>query len=303
MLHKKYLIVIAGPTAVGKTAVAIKVAKYFNTEIVSADSRQMFKEMSIGTAKPSAEELNSIKHHFINSHNISHPMNMGIYGSEVLPVIDSVFERNNFAVLTGGTGLYIDAVLYGIDDLPQANATLRAERSEELKEKGVEYFAAQLKVIDETTYKTIDIKNPRRVLRALEVFELTGKPYSSFLNKTNSERTFTPLLFCLDKKREVLYDDINKRVDCMIREGLEEEVKSLIPYRNHNALQTVGYKEFFDFFDGRQSREETIEIIKKNTRNYAKRQLTWFRRYENMNWVLSNELSAGAICNTIKDVT
>jgi len=295
----KYLIVIAGPTAVGKTAVAIEVANYFNTDIVSADSRQMFKEMNIGTAKPSFEQLRAVKHHFINSHHIIQPMNMGLYEIEALPLLASLFEKNNYLVLAGGTGLYIDAVLYGVDDLPQADAALREERVLQLKEKGIEYFASILKTVDETTYSAIDIKNPRRVLRALEVFELTGQPYSTFLNKNKTKRNFIPLLFCLDKKREVLYSDIDKRVDSMILEGLEEEVKSLIPYRQHNGLQTVGYKEFFDFFDGQQSYEETIALIKKNTRNYAKRQLTWFRRYEDMHWIESNTSTAEVILNKI----
>lgn len=301
MRNKKHLIVITGSTAVGKTGVAIEVAKYFKTEIVSVDSRQMFKEMSIGTAKPSVEQLNSVKHHFINSHSVMETVNVGTYEHEAIAIISKLFLKHNLVVLTGGTGLYIDAVLYGIDDLPQSDPSLRAERSRELKEKGIEYFSAQLKVLDQATYNTIDIKNPRRVLRALEVFELTGKPYSSFLNKNNAERSFTPLLFCLDKKREVLYRDINQRVDNMITEGLEEEVKLLIPYRNNNALQTVGYKEFFDFFEHRQSLEETIELIKKNTRNYAKRQLTWFRRYENMQWVESNDSAVEVILNKIAD--
>lgn len=299
MPGNKYLVVIAGPTAVGKTAVAIEVASYFNSDIVSADSRQMFKEMSIGTAKPSPEQLSAVKHHFINSHNIIQPMNMGLYESEVISLLASLFEKNNYVVLAGGTGLYIDAVLYGVDDLPQADAALREERALQLKEKGVDYFAALLKTVDETTYHAIDIKNPRRVLRALEVFELTGKPYSTFLNKNKTKRNFIPLLFCLNKKREVLYSDIDKRVDVMISEGLEQEVKSLLPYRNHNALQTVGYKEFFDFFDGKQSYKETVALIKKNTRNYAKRQLTWFRRYENMRWIESNSSAAKVILNKI----
>lgn len=288
-MKKNILIVIAGPTAVGKTDFSIRLAKHFNTEIISADSRQVFKEMTIGTAKPSQQQLKEVKHHFINSHSITQTMNAGIYEKECLPVIDALFEKHNVVILTGGTGLYMDVIINGIDNLPPADAEVRKRLEEELANTSLELVAERLKNIDGLTFSKIDIKNPKRLLRALEVFEITGKPYSQFLEKKKPHRNFTPILFCLNKEREELYSQINLRVDKMIEDGLEQEVRSLIAFRNHNALQTVGYKEFFDFFDEKLSIEQTVELIKKNTRNYAKRQLTWFRRYEEMNWIEGDE--------------
>ena len=212
-------------------------------------------------------------------------MNAGVYETECLPMIDLLFQKHEVVILTGGTGLYMDVIINGIDNLPPADADVRKKLEEELIADGLEFLSARLKNLDEITYNKIDIKNPKRVLRALEVFEITGKPYSDFLQKKNPNRNFTSVLFCLNTDRGKLYNQINFRVDGMIKEGLEEEVRALIPFRNHNGLQTVGYKELFEFFDGKNSREETIELIKKNTRNYAKRQLTWFRRYSTMNWI------------------
>ncbi len=289
---KKTLIVISGPTAIGKTNFAIDIAGHFNSEIVSSDSRQLFKELTIGTAKPSAKQLAAVKHHFISSHSINTVMNAGLYEKECLIVLDELFKKHDVVIMTGGTGLYMDVIINGIDSLPPANQNIRVKLNDELKLYGLDYLATRLKEKDVQTFNRIDINNPVRVMRALEVFEITGKPYSSFLEQKKIVRSFNVKMYCLHDDREKLYQKINLRVDEMLAEGLEHEVKTLLSYRNHNALQTVGYKEFFEFFDGKYTIEQTIELIKKNTRNYAKRQLTWFRRYKDMKWITPTDFAA-----------
>ncbi len=285
MTTTKRLIVIAGPTAVGKTKVAIDVAKALSTEIVSFDSRQLFKELNIGTAKPTAAQLVQVKHHFISSHSIHDIVNTGTYAQEANALFEKLFLRYDSLVFTGGTGLYMDAVLNGIDDLPQANALLRLQLAAQLEKEGLPAMANQLQTIDPESYKRIDLKNPRRVLRVYEVFKLTGKPFSELIGQKQNQRNYTPVLFCLNKSRKELYENINHRVEAMLQNGLEQEVRSLIEFRNLNALHTVGYTEMFHYFDGLYSLPQAYEKIKQATRNYAKRQLTWFKRYKDVHWL------------------
>lgn len=285
----KFLIVIAGPTAVGKTALSIEIAREFNTEIISADSRQFFREMSIGTAKPSQEELKYVTHHFINSHSIKKEYNVGKYEREALDLLDNLFKKKEVVILTGGSGLYIDAVCKGFDNLPEVSIDIRENLNNIFKEKGIEELQAMLKEHDPEYYKTVDLSNPQRIIRALEVSISTGLPYSSFRKKETKQRTFNIIMIGLELPREELYERINARVDEMIKQGLMEEVKNLIEYKAHNALQTVGYKELFDHFSGKLELKDAIELIKQNTRNYAKRQLTWFRKDKEIKWFHPDE--------------
>ncbi len=289
--HKNKLIVIAGPTAAGKTNLAIQLANRLQTQIVSFDSRQLYREMKIGTAVPSVVELSQVKHHFIQSHSIHENMNAGIYEVMALEKINTLFKEHSHLIFTGGTGLYMDAVLYGVDDLPIADNDIRKQLSDEFFQSGLDSLTAKLKIIDAESYQTIDLKNPRRVMRALEIFYTTGKPFSALKLNIPKERNFDYQLFIVNKDREQLYEHINLRVDKMIEQGLMQEVKQLLPYRNLKALQTVGYKEFFDYFDNKTSYETTLEKIKQNTRNYAKRQLTWFRKYKDAVWVNADDLN------------
>ncbi len=283
----KELIVIVGPTASGKTGQAIALAKQLNTEIISADSRQMYKELTIGTAKPGVEQLQSVPHHFINTISISQDYNAGMYEMDTLVLLEKLFQRYEQIILTGGSGLYINAVLKGFDKLPDADKEIREHLRKQFETNGIEYLRQQLLERDPEYYKRVDLQNPQRILRALEVCLVTGKSYSSMLHHhTNaSPRNFSVKVYGLDLPREELYNRINQRVDKMIEEGLVNEVKNLQPYKHHNALQTVGYKEIFECINENISLQEAIELIKKNTRNYAKRQLTWFRRMEDVIWV------------------
>ncbi|MDT8415759.1 MAG: tRNA (adenosine(37)-N6)-dimethylallyltransferase MiaA [Flavobacteriaceae bacterium] len=276
----KFLIVVIGPTASGKTAMAIQLAKYFDAEIVSADSRQFFKEIPIGTAAPTPLELAAAPHHFIRNLSLEDTYTVGHYEADALARIDTLFKKNSFVFLTGGSGLYIDAVLNGLDKFPPTNPEVREKLKRLLDTEGIETLQKTLQVADPEYYQKVDTKNPQRMMRALEVCLSTGKPYSSFLNKTAQKRNFTPVIIGLNTDRKKLYQRINQRVDHMLDSGLEAEVKGLMHYRECNALQTVGYREWFDYFDGNVSYEEVVESIKQNTRRYAKRQLTWFRRYD-----------------------
>ncbi|MFD1605746.1 tRNA (adenosine(37)-N6)-dimethylallyltransferase MiaA [Flavobacterium artemisiae] len=291
----KYLITIVGPTAIGKTALSIALAQHYNCEIISCDSRQFFKEMTIGTAVPSQEELASAKHHFIQNKSIFENYTVGDYEKEALLNLEELFQTNDFAILIGGSGLYVDAVLKGFDEFPEIAPEVRQEVNSNYEKLGIEYLQEQLKNLDPEYYQKITIENPQtlqnpqRMMRFVEVCIGSQKPYSSFLNQKKNNRNFTPILIGLDADREIIYDRINQRVDIMMNMGLLEEAKTLYPNKELNALQTVGYRELFSYFDGDFTLEFAIEEIKKNTRRFAKRQLTWFKRNENTKWFDFNE--------------
>lgn len=284
MAFNKTLIVIAGPTAIGKTALAITLARHFSTEIISADSRQFFKEMSIGTAKPSADELATAKHHFIDSHSIHTLFSTGDFEKEALEVIETIFENHPVAIMVGGSGLYLDAVTKGLDELPDTDMEIRNQLNLLFETEGIGPIKAQLAAADPEYYEKVDQANPQRMIRGLEFFLSTGKKVSSFFTNSKKDRPFKIIKIGLNLERPVLYDRINKRVDLMLAEGLLEEVKSLQPYRDVNALRTVGYSEIFDYLDGTITYEQAVDKIKQNTRRFAKRQLTWFRRDQEIHW-------------------
>ena len=289
----KHLIVILGPTAVGKTAVAIELAKKLNTEIISADSRQFFKEMSIGTAKPNKEELSAAKHHFINSLSVTDEYNVGMFEKDALQVLDTIFKKKDIALLAGGSGLYINAVCDGFDDVPKADKEIRDNLNAMFKSEGISYLQKTLEKLDPEHFKNMDINNPHRLTRAIEVCMATGKPYSELRKGEKKKRKFTSIKIGLNMDREKLYEKINTRVDQMMKEGLLEEVQALAPFRvggNLNSLQTVGYKELFDHLDGKTNLNRAIELIKQNTRNFAKRQMTWFRKDEEIKWFEPKDL-------------
>lgn len=283
-MQKPLLICVVGPTAIGKTALGIQIAKAFSTEIISADSRQFYKEMTIGTAVPSAEELAAVVHHFIQHTSIFEKYTVGDFEREAIDKLSEIFKTRNIAVLVGGSGLYIDAVAKGLDKFPEIEPKIREELNAALENNGIEYLQKELEKADPTTFKNIDIKNPRRVIRALEIFRSSGKPYSSFLTSQTTQREFTTLYIGIKAERSLVYDRINQRVDTMLAEGLLEEAEKLLPHRDLNSLQTVGYKELFNYFEDAISKDEAIEEIKKNTRRFAKRQVTWFRKNEAIQW-------------------
>ena len=286
----KYLITIVGPTAIGKTALSITLAQHFNCEIISCDSRQFFKEMTIGTAVPNQEELAAATHHFIQNKSIFENYTVGDYEKEALQKLDELYKTNDFAILIGGSGLYVNAILKGFDEFPEIDPAIRSEVNLNYEKLGIEYLQHQLKKLDPDYFQKITLENPQtlqnpqRMMRFVEVCIGSGKPYSSFLNQKKNNRTFIPILIGLDADREVIYNRINHRVDIMMNEGLLEEAKELYPNKALNALQTVGYRELFIYFDGEFSLPFAIEEIKKNTRRFSKRQLTWFKRNENTKW-------------------
>ena len=281
----RHLITIIGPTAIGKTNLAIKIADYFKTEIVSADSRQFYKEMNIGTAKPSNSELNSIKHHLINNKSINDNYNISDYEKDALKSIKSIFNKNDAAILVGGSGLYINTVLYGLDEIPGISDEIRSSLYLDLELKGIKKMQKELKLLDPASYSDIDINNPRRLIRALEVSISTGKSYSSFLKKKKKKRDFNIIVLGINQERSELYNKINTRVDNMIESGLINEVKELYNLKGLNALNTIGYREVFNYIEDKYSLDECINEIKKNTRRYAKRQLTWFKSIDNVEWI------------------
>jgi len=278
------LIVVVGPTAVGKTALAISLAKHFRTEIISADSRQFYREMSIGTAKPTAEELAQAPHHFIDSHSIAEEYSAGDFERDALDLLDKLFEQHEYVVMVGGSGLFVRSVCEGLDDLPKAPVEVRNRLNTIFEMEGIEPLQQRLKTIDPAYYQSADVDNPQRVIRALEVYEATGKPFSSFLVKATAKRSFEIITIGLNMERERLYERINLRVDKMMEEGLLEEVKSLVAYRDKPALLTVGYAELFAYLDGVLSLEDAVDKIKQNSRRYAKRQITWFKKYGGTVW-------------------
>ena len=286
----KYLITIVGPTAIGKTALSIALAQHFKCEIISCDSRQFFKEMTNGTAVPNQEELSSAKHHFIQNKSIFENYTVGDYEKEALLKLEELFQNNDFAILIGGSGLYVDAILKGFDEFPDIDPEIRADVNSNYEEFGIIYLQEQLQHLDPDYFQKITLENPQtlqnpqRMMRFVEVCIGTKKPYSSFLNQKKNNRNFTPILIGLEADRQIIYDRINQRVDIMMNDGLLEEAKALYPNKALNALQTVGYRELFSYFDGDFTLPFAIEEIKKNTRRFSKRQLTWFKRNENTKW-------------------
>jgi len=282
--EKKYVITLVGTTAIGKTSLGIKLAKHFNTEIISADSRQFFKEISIGTAVPTKEELGQVTHHFIQNLSIFDQYSVGDFEKDALKKINELHKKNNVIILLGGSGLYVDAVLKGLDYFPKVDAQIRKNLKIELEEKGIEKLQNQLKKLDFVSYEDIEISNPQRLIRALEICIGTGQSYSSFLNKKQDKRDFIPIKIGLTTERETIYNRINQRVDLMIKNGLVEEAEKLYKHKELNALQTVGYRELFAHFDNKTTLDFAIEEIKKNTRRFAKRQITWFKRDDKITW-------------------
>lgn len=283
-MHRKFLITVIGPTAIGKTALAIEVAKHFGCEIISADSRQFYSEMAIGTAVPSKEELAAAPHHFIQNISIFDEYSVGDFERDALAKLDELFKYNDYAVMVGGSGLYIDAVLKGFDDFPDIDPEIRQQLIADFEAKGIEYLQNELERLDPVHYKNVAKENPQRLMRALEVCIGSGRPYSSFLNIKKNSRSFTPIIIGLEADRELMYNRINQRVDIMVQQGLIDEAKALYPHKQLNALQTVGYRELFSHFDGDITLDFALEEIKKNTRRFAKRQMTWFKRTEGTTW-------------------
>ncbi|GAB3779479.1 tRNA (adenosine(37)-N6)-dimethylallyltransferase MiaA [Spirosoma horti] len=281
----KTLLVIAGPTAVGKTALCVQLAKTLKTDVISADSRQLYRELSIGTAKPTLEEMDGVRHHFIDSHSILDPVNAGRYERECLDLLDDLFRTKEVVILSGGTGLYINAVCFGLDDMPPVDPSLREQLFARLQQEGLEKLQHELRLLDPVYAQTADLQNPVRVTRALEVCLSTGEPYSSFRRRHTAERPFRSVLIALERPRDELYTRIDVRMDTMLKAGLLDEVRSLVPYRQLPALQTVGYQEVFPYLDGSYDYDEMVRLLKRNSRRYAKRQLTWFRNQGNYTWV------------------
>jgi tRNA dimethylallyltransferase len=287
---KNILIVLLGPTGVGKTDISIDIARHFNCEIISADSRQFFSEIKIGTAAQSDDQLAEIKHHFVRFLSVKDYYSSSLFERDVLKILPDLFTERNMVLLTGGSGMYIDAVCKGIDDIPDVDPLVRKKYNNKYSEEGIEGLRLALKMLDPEYYKKVDLKNPKRIIRALEICDTTGRPYSSFLIKLERERDFRIIKIGLERTRKELYDRINRRVDKMIYEGLEEEAKGLFELKHLNALNSVGYKEFFDYFEGKISKGKAIELIKRNTRRFAKRQITWWAKDKEIRWFAADAL-------------
>ena len=281
---KKTLITIVGPTAIGKTSLSILIASHFKTEIISCDSRQFYKEMTLGTAVPEKEELAAVPHHFIQNRSVFEDYNVGAFERDALNVLDRLFKKHNIVVMVGGSGLYVKAVLEGLDDFPKIDPSIRLELKQVLKTEGIIPLQNQLKKLDIITYNTIDKDNPQRVIRALEICIGTNLPYSSYTRNSKKKRKFNSIIIGLSGEREKIYERINRRVDQMLENVLIDEAQKLYPNKELNALQTVGYKEIFSFFEEKITKDEAIQEIKKNTRRFAKRQLTWFKKDSNIYW-------------------
>lgn len=282
---KNFLIVLVGPTGVGKTDISIDIARYFKSEIISADSRQFFREMKIGTAVPTELQLSTIKHYFIGFLSIKDYYSSSLFERDVLELLPKLFSKNNIILMSGGSGMYIDSVCNGIDDIPDVDPDVRKKYIDQYNTEGIEGLRVTLKLLDPEYYANVDLKNYKRIIRALEICDTAGRPYSSFLKKQKRERDFGIIKIGLERPREDLYNRINSRVDNMVAMGLKNEAKQLYEFRNLNALQSVGYREFFDVFEGNISEEKAIELIKRNSRRYAKRQLTWWGKDKDMKWL------------------
>jgi len=288
-MPQKTCIVIVGPTAVGKTSLAISLAQYFNTEIISADSRQCYRELNIGVATPSAQQLQQVKHYFIQSHSVHEEVNAAVFENYALDSINNIFQDHDIAIVTGGTGLYVKAFCEGLDEIPEVDENVRNKIIQQYEEKGLSWLQEKVSANDPLYYSVGEIQNPQRLMRALEVLLSTGRSIRSFQRQQPQERDFRIIKTGLELPREQLYQNINHRVDEMTKQGLLDEVKGLIPLRKLNALQTVGYSELFKYLDGSIILEEAIEEIRKNTRHYAKRQMTWFRKDPSIKWFLPTE--------------
>lgn len=286
----KTLIVIVGPTGSGKTDLAVTLAEHFGAPVLSTDSRQIYRGLPIGTAQPDAGQLRRAEHHFIATHSLEEDFNCGAYEQAALALLDKLFAEHDTVIAVGGSGLYVKALCDGLDALPEADTALRGELSRRLREEGLDALAEQLRQLDPEYYRQVDTKNPARVLRALEVCLTTGKPYSTLRTGVKQERPFRIVMIGTELDREELYSRIDRRVDMMMEAGLEQEARAVYPLRHLNSLQTVGYRELFEYFDGKISREEAVELIKRNTRRYAKRQLTWFRRDSRIAWFAPTHL-------------
>ena len=280
----KTVIVVLGPTGIGKSDLSIRIAQHFHTEIISADSRQIYKELTIGTAVPPSDDLQKVKHHLIHNHSIHDYYSAALFEKEALEIIGQLFSTKDVLVVTGGSMMYIDALCKGMDDIPDADQQIRAQLMEEHREKGLEHMRLQLKQLDPVYYEQVDLKNPKRIIHALEVCLTSGKPYSSMRKDQKKERPFKIIKIGLNRDRQELYDRINRRVDLMMEMGLEQEAKSVFEFRHMNSLNTVGYKELFAYFEGEHDKEKAVELIKRNSRHYARKQLTWFRRDDEINW-------------------
>lgn len=284
------LIVIGGPTGSGKSALAVEIAKHFGAPIISTDSRQVYRNMAIGTAQPTTEELAAVKHYFIADREVEDDFNCGRYEVEALALLDKLFAEYEYVVAVGGSGLYIQALCSGMDALPEADEKIRVELKQRLEQEGLDSLVGELQRLDPAYAEVVDKCNPARVMRALEVCISTGRPYSEQRSGTITERPFNIIKIATDMPRDILYERINRRVDIMVEKGLVEEVRNLYPKRELNALQTVGYRELFDYFDGKCSMKDAIELIKRNSRRYAKRQMTWFRRDEEFRWFAPSDM-------------
>ena len=299
IFHKKTIVVVTGPTAVGKTSVAIELARHFQTEIISADSRQCFKELSIGVARPSKEELELAKHHFIATHSIHEEVNAASFEEYALKKVNELFEKYNAVIMVGGTGLYIKAFCEGLDEMPAINPIIRKKIVSSYKENGLSWLQNEVQQKDPGFYKTGEIKNPQRMMRALEVIESTGDSILSFRKSKKVKRGFNIIKVGLELPKDELHRNINTRVDKMMEIGLLDEIKKLLPYKNLNALQTVGYTELFYYLDSKFSLTDTVELIKQNTRQYAKRQMTWFKKDKEIVWF--NPLQINSMISFIED--
>lgn len=287
---KKYLIAVLGPTASGKTSMAIQLAQHYNTEIISADSRQLYKEITIGTAKPTFEERAAAVHHFVDHVSITDEHSAGRFEQEALELLEELYNKHDVVIMAGGSGLYIQAVLEGFDELPKIDPSIREQLNNTLKTQGVEALQEMLHDLDPDYYNEVDLNNPQRIVRALEVCIGSGKPFSSFRQGNKQRRNFTPIKIGIAMDRELLYERINKRVDLMMDAGLLEEARALHHLRGLNALETVGYTELFDYFEDKHDLEEAVELIKRNSRRYAKRQMTWTRKDPDIVWFGPNDI-------------
>ncbi len=277
---KKFIVVVAGPTGIGKTNLSVFLAKKFNSEIISFDSRQFYKEISIGTNVPSNYFRKEVKHHFIQNISISNSYSIGKYEKDALKIIEKIHKRNNVIIMVGGSGLYLDAIIHGLDSFPKIKKKNKNELYEHYRTNGIEYLKKKLKELDENYYNKVDINNPQRLIRAIEVCMASDKTYSSYLTLSKKKRKFDVIKIILEEERNILYERINDRVDKMVKKGLIQEVSKNIKYKKYNSLNTIGYKEIFEYLDGKQSLFNAIEKIKRNTRRYAKRQITWFKKYK-----------------------
>jgi tRNA dimethylallyltransferase len=295
-LNNKHLVVIAGPTASGKTEAAIQIARHFQTEIISADSRQIYKETRIGTAVPEPEQLAAVKHHFIQTLSLNTYYNASMFEMDVLKTLESLFQKHNMVIMAGGSGMYIEAVCSGIDDIPTVDPAIRERLSKRYYEEGLDSLTKELRVLDPESHATVDLNNPMRVLKALEVTHQTGRPYSHFLTRREKHRDFNIVRIALNVERQILYRRINARVDRMLESGLIDEVKSLMKYRNCNAMKTVGYKEIMAYLDDQYTLDEAITAIKNNTRKYARKQITWFRKNQRYRWTDPEQIDEIIAC-------